>query len=134
MITSSNPSTSGNCTPGSGHLPNARESYRARALAPPSCRIADLELDAGTFVVTRGGKEINLTPKEFRLLLYMMQNKGRVLSRAEIAEKVWETIFDTGTNFIDVYINYLRKKIDKDYPIKLIHTRAGIGFIFKEGS
>jgi DNA-binding response OmpR family regulator len=64
----------------------------------------------------------------------MMQNKGRVLSRAEIAEKVWETIFDTGTNFIDVYINYLRKKIDKDYPVKLIHTRAGIGFIFKEGS
>jgi DNA-binding response OmpR family regulator len=97
-------------------------------------KIADLELDASTFVVTRGGKEINLTPKEFRLLLYMMQNKGRVLSRAEIAEKVWETIFDTGTNFIDVYINYLRKKIDKDYPVKLIHTRAGIGFIFKEGS
>ena len=102
---------------------------------PPSVlRVADLELDAGTFVVTRAGKEINLTPKEFRLLLYMMQNKGRVLSRAEIAEKVWETIFDTGTNFIDVYINYLRKKIDKDYPVKLIHTRAGIGFIFKEGS
>jgi DNA-binding response OmpR family regulator len=101
---------------------------------PSILRVADLELDAGTFVVTRGGKEINLTPKEFRLLLYMMQNKGRVLSRAEIAEKVWETIFDTGTNFIDVYINYLRKKIDKDYPVKLIHTRAGIGFIFKEGS
>ena len=102
---------------------------------PPSVlRVADLELDAGTFIVTRDGKEINLTPKEFRLLLYMMQNKGRVLSRAEIAEKVWETIFDTGTNFIDVYINYLRKKIDKDYPVKLIHTRAGIGFIFKEGS
>jgi DNA-binding response OmpR family regulator len=63
----------------------------------------------------------------------MMQNNGRVLSRAEIAEKVWETTFDTGTNFIDVYINYLRKKIDKDYPVKLIHTRPGIGFIFKEG-
>jgi DNA-binding response OmpR family regulator len=102
--------------------------------APSILRIADLELDTGAFIVTRGGKEINLTPKEFRLLLYMMQNKGRVLSRAEIAEKVWETIFDTGTNFIDVYINYLRKKIDKDYPVKLIHTRAGIGFIFKEGS
>ena len=101
---------------------------------PSILRIADLELDANTFVVARGGKEINLTPKEFRLLLYMMQNKGRVLSRAEIAEKVWETIFDTGTNFIDVYINYLRKKIDKDYPVKLIHTRAGIGFIFKEGN
>jgi DNA-binding response OmpR family regulator len=97
-------------------------------------KIADLELNASTFEVIRGGNEIVLTPKEFRLLLYMMQNRGRVLSRGEIAEKVWETTFDTGTNFIDVYINYLRKKIDKDYAIKLIHTRTGIGFMFKEGS
>jgi DNA-binding response OmpR family regulator len=96
-------------------------------------RLADLEINPGTFVVTRGGSEIELSPKEFRLLLYMMQNTGRVLTRAEIAENVWETTFDTGTNFIDVYINYLRKKIDKDRPIKLIHTRPGIGFIFKEG-
>jgi DNA-binding response OmpR family regulator len=100
---------------------------------PSVWKIADLELNSSTFVVARGGKEIDLTPKEFRLLLYMMQNKGRVLTRAEIAEHVWETAFDTGTNFIDVYINYLRKKIDKDYTIKLIHTRPGIGFIFKEG-
>jgi DNA-binding response OmpR family regulator len=97
-------------------------------------KIADLELDTATLLVTRNGKEITLTPKEFRLLLYMMQNSGRVISRAEIAEKVWETTFDTGTNFIDVYINYLRKKIDRDYPVKLIHTRAGIGFILKEGA
>jgi DNA-binding response OmpR family regulator len=100
---------------------------------PPILKIADLELNPSTFVVTRGGIEINLSPKEFKLLHYMMQNSGRVLSRAEIAEKVWETTFDTGTNFIDVYINYLRKKIDKDQPVKLIHTRSGIGFIFKEG-
>jgi DNA-binding response OmpR family regulator len=96
-------------------------------------RLADLEINPGTFVVTRSGSEIELSPKEFKLLLYMMQNTGRVLTRAEIAENVWETTFDTGTNFIDVYINYLRKKIDKDRPVKLIHTRPGIGFIFKEG-
>ncbi|HLX65670.1 MAG TPA: winged helix-turn-helix domain-containing protein, partial [Puia sp.] len=75
---------------------------------------------------------IKLSPKEFKLLLYMMQNTGRVLTRTEIAENVWETTFDTGTNFIDVYINYLRRKIDKDRLVKLIHTRPGIGFIFKE--
>jgi len=95
--------------------------------------IADLKLDPQTITVTRNGKEINLTPKEFKLLYYMMMHRGRVLSRAEIAEKVWETTFDSGTNFIDVYINYLRKKIDRDYIVKLIHTKPGIGFIFKEG-
>jgi len=95
--------------------------------------IADLKLDPQTITVTRNGKEINLTPKEFKLLYYMMMHRGRVLSRAEIAEKVWETTFDSGTNFIDVYVNYLRKKIDRDYIVKLIHTKPGIGFIFKEG-
>jgi len=103
-------------------------------LVPPTVlRLADLEVNPVTFIVTRGGSEIKLSPKEFKLLLYMMQNTGRVLTRAEIAESVWETTFDTGTNFIDVYINYLRRKIDKDRPVKLIHTRPGIGFIFKEG-
>jgi|SRR6185312_5279044 len=97
-------------------------------------KIADLELNPATFVVTRGGIEVNLSPKEFKLLHYMMQNSGRVLTRAEIAEKVWETTFDTGTNFIDVYINYLRKKIDKDRLVKLIHTRSGIGFTLKDGA
>jgi len=92
----------------------------------------DLEMNLRTGIVQRGNKEINLTRKEFKLLEYMMNNQGRVLSRAEIAENVWETAFDTGTNFIDVYINYLRKKIDKDYGHKLIQTRAGMGFIFKE--
>jgi DNA-binding response OmpR family regulator len=106
-----------------------------KTLAPATVlRLADLEINPGTFVVTRGGSEIELSPKEFKLLLYMMQNTGRVLTRAEIAENVWETTFDTGTNFIDVYINYLRKKIDRDRPVKLIHTRPGIGFIFKEGA
>lgn len=95
-------------------------------------RIADLELNTATKIVKRNGKEISLTAKEFRLLLYMMENSDRILSRAEIAEKVWDTFFDTGTNFIDVYINYLRKKIDKDFSLKLIHTKPGMGFIFKE--
>lgn len=95
-------------------------------------KAGDLEMNLKTGIVQRNSKEIQLTRKEFRLLEYMMNNQGRVLSRAEIAEHVWETSFDTGTNFIDVYINYLRKKIDKDHETKLIQTRPGIGFIFKE--
>ncbi|HWY38392.1 MAG TPA: response regulator transcription factor [Bacteroidia bacterium] len=95
-------------------------------------KYSDLVVNLQTKIVTRAGKELSLTPKELRLLEYMMQNPERVLSRNEIAEKVWETTFDTGTNFIDVYINYLRKKIDKDFAEKLIHTKSGMGFIFKK--
>lgn len=95
-------------------------------------RFADLEMNLETKLVKRNDELIDLTPKEFRLLEYMMGNSERVLSRTEIAEKVWDT-FDSGTNFIDVYINYLRKKIDKNYAVKLIHTKPGMGFIFKEG-
>src|SRR5258708_16596937 len=94
-------------------------------------KAGNLEMNLRTGIVQRDNKEINLTRKEFKLLEYMMNNQGRVLSRTEIAEKVWETSFDTGTSFIDVYINYLRKKIDKDYDVKLIQTRPRIGFIFK---
>jgi DNA-binding response OmpR family regulator len=93
----------------------------------------DLEMNLHTKEVKRGQIEISLTPKEFKLLAFMLQNPERVLSRAEIAEKVWDTYFDTGTNFIDVYINYLRKKIDKDFEKKLIHTKSGMGFILKAG-
>lgn len=92
---------------------------------------ADLRIDLQTKSVYREGLEIKLTPKEFNLLTYMMENPERVLSRTEIADKVWNTHFDTGTNFIDVYINYLRKKIDRDFPIKLIHTKPGMGFILR---
>ncbi|WP_343604112.1 response regulator transcription factor [Fluviicola sp.] len=91
----------------------------------------DLEMNLHTKIVKRSGLEISLTPKEFNLLMYMMQNPERVLSRVEIAEKVWDTHFDTGTNFIDVYINYLRKKIEKNFEKKLIHTKSGMGFILK---
>ncbi|QGK73449.1 response regulator transcription factor [Flavobacterium sp. SLB02] len=94
-------------------------------------KYADLEMNLQTKNVIRNKTEINLTPKEFKLLEYMLQNSERVLSRTEIAEKVWDTLFDTGTNFIDVYINYLRKKIDKKFDKKLIHTRSGMGFILK---
>lgn len=94
-------------------------------------KYADLELNRHTKIVKRNNVEISLTPKELKLLEYMMLNTERVLSRSEIAENVWETNFDTGTNFIDVYINYLRKKVDKDYTVKLIHTKSGMGFIFK---
>ncbi|MCS6833797.1 MAG: response regulator transcription factor [Flammeovirgaceae bacterium] len=95
-------------------------------------KYADVEMNLYTKVVKRNNIEIPLTPKEFSLLAYMLQNPERVLSRTEIAEKVWNTYFDTGTNFIDVYINYLRKKIDKGFDKKLIHTKSGMGFILSE--
>ena len=92
---------------------------------------ADVEMNLQTKTVKRAGKEIQLTPKEFNLLKYMLENRERVLSRAEIAEHVWDTHFDTGTNFIDVYISYLRNKIDRNFESRLIHTKPGMGFIFK---
>ncbi len=97
-------------------------------------KYSGLELNLNTKIVKRDDKEISLTPKELKLLEYMMQNPERVLSRTEIAEQVWDTTFDTGTNFIDVYMNYLRKKVDKDFYVKLIHTKPGLGFIFKNYS
>ena len=92
----------------------------------------DLQIDSNRREVMRQGSLIRLSPKEYNLLTYMVQNAERVISRIEIAEKVWNTHFDTGTNFIDVYINYLRKKIDKDFETKLIHTKPGIGFILTD--
>jgi DNA-binding response OmpR family regulator len=92
----------------------------------------ELQLNLRTKSCRRAGRELNLTPKEFQLLSYFMQHPERVLPRTEIAAQVWETHFDTGTNFIDVYINYLRKKIDKDFGHKLLHTRPGMGFYLKK--
>ena len=100
--------------------------------ANQTLRFADLELDLQTKIVKRGDTELNLTPKEFNLLAYMMANHDRVLSKAEIAEKVWDMDFDSGTNFIEVYISYLRRKVDKGFNSKLIHTKSGMGFILKE--
>ncbi len=90
---------------------------------------ADLSIDLNRHEVKRGDVLIKLSPKEYNLLVYMVENAEKVISRMEIAGKVWNTHFDTGTNFIDVYINYLRKKIDRDFITKLIHTKPGVGFI-----
>lgn len=92
----------------------------------------DLSINLKLREVERQGIPIRLSPKEYNLLLYMAEHAETVISRVEIAEKVWNTHFDTGTNFIDVYINYLRKKIDKGFGQKLIHTKPGIGFIFSD--
>jgi DNA-binding response OmpR family regulator len=97
-------------------------------------RFLDLEMNLDNYEVSRSGKKIELTQKEFALLEYLLRNKGRVLSRVDIAEKIWDITFDTGTNVIDVYVNFLRKKIDKDFSPKLIHTQTGVGYILKEGS
>ncbi|KAA9349143.1 response regulator [Larkinella humicola] len=95
-------------------------------------KVADLELDLNEKIARRGGKRIELTAKEFALLEYLMRNRSRVVSRIDIAEKVWDIHFDTGTNVIDVYVNFLRKKVDKDFPVKLIHTVIGMGYMLKE--
>lgn len=94
--------------------------------------MADLALDLREKTVGRAGQSIPVTPREFALLEYFLRNPGTVLSRNEIAENVWDIPFDSGTNLIDVYINSLRKKIDKEFTTKLIHTRKGIGFMMKE--
>ena len=99
---------------------------------PEQIEYADLTINLNLREVKRQGKAIKLSPKEYNLLLYMVENAEKVISRVEIAEKVWNTHFDTGTNFIDVYINYLRKKIDKEFDVKLIHTKPGIGFILTD--
>ena len=90
----------------------------------------DLELDLNRKVAIRSATTIELTAREFSLLEYFMRNAGRVLSRNDIAEKVWDAGFDFGTNVVDVYVNFLRKKIEKGYDKKLIHTKVGFGYVF----
>jgi len=107
---------------------------RSRPEQPSSgiMRYADLELNTDTREVSRQGKSIELTPREFALLHYLLQHPGRVFSKAEIAANVWDVDFDTGTNVVEVYVNYLRKKIDRQFDSKLIHTRPGMGYFLKE--
>jgi len=93
---------------------------------------ADLRLDPVTHKVWRSDKEIDLTSKEYALLEYMMRNPNQTLTRSMIAEHVWDYTFDSFTNIIDVYVNYLRKKIDRDFDKKLIHTVRGVGYVLKE--
>lgn len=103
-----------------------------RVDVPNILHVGDLQLDLDKKVAIRKDKVISLTAKEFGLLEYLMRNKGRVVSRPDIAERVWDMTFDTGTNVVEVYVNILRKKIDKDFPVKLIHTRIGLGYVIKE--
>ncbi|MBW3131144.1 response regulator transcription factor [Hymenobacter profundi] len=94
-------------------------------------QVADLEMDVDARMVRRAGQRIELTTREYALLEFLMVNKGKTVSRVEIAEKVWDLHFDTNTNVIDVYINYLRKKIDKNFGQKLLHTVVGMGYLMQ---
>ena len=93
--------------------------------------IEDLKLDRATKIAIRDNKEIKLTSTEYRLLEYLMKNQGRILSRVDILDNVWDINFDMGTNVVDVYINYLRNKIEKGFKSKLIHTAIGMGYIMR---
>jgi heavy metal response regulator len=113
-------------------LARVRALLRRRAEADsPLLQVADLALDPATRFVSRGDEKIELTAKEFALLAYFMRNPGRVLTRTMIAEHVWDYDFDPMTNVIDVYVNYLRKKIDAGREAKLIHTVRGVGYVMK---
>jgi two-component system, OmpR family, copper resistance phosphate regulon response regulator CusR len=94
--------------------------------------VGNLALDVQTRRVVREGKEVTLTAKEGALLEYLMRNKGRVIPRSELAKNVWNIDFDTGTNMIEVYVNYLRNKMDKGFEKKMIHNQFGTGYILKE--
>lgn len=94
--------------------------------------VADLTLDVTAHTVFRAGKEVSLSAKEFSLLEYMLRNKGRVLTRSMIENNIWNFDYEGGTNAVDVYIRYLRKKIDDDFEPKLIHTIRGSGYVLKE--
>ncbi|MFC5282199.1 response regulator transcription factor [Pedobacter alpinus] len=95
-------------------------------------KFGDLEVDNEAKSVKRAGQSINLTATEYRLLSYFIKNRRRVLSRMDILENVWDVNYDMGTNVVDVYVNYLRKKIDKNTSNKLIHTKVGMGYYFND--
>lgn len=105
---------------------------RPRKLTSPHLKVADLELSQDTREVTRGGGPIELTPKEYTVLEYLMRHAGRVMSRTLITEYAWGYHFDPGTNIVDVVINHLRKKIDAGHKRKLIHTIRGVGYVIRE--
>ncbi len=104
---------------------------RGMAAQAPQLHVADLVLDPATRTVRRAGEAISLTNREFALLEYFLRNPGRVLTRTMIAEHVWDYSFDPGTNVIDVYVNYLRKKIDAGRTPRLLHTVRGVGYVLK---
>ena len=100
----------------------------------PVYEICDLRLDTGSHSVTRSDKKIKLSAKEFALLEYLLRNKGQVLSREKIENNLWNFDYEGGTNAVDVYIRYLRKKIDEDFSPRLIHTVRGVGYVLKDES
>lgn len=104
---------------------------RPKKLADPVLRVGDLELDRGTHEVRRGGVQVDLTPKEFAVLEYLMRHAGRVMSRTLITEYVWGYHFDPGTNIVDVVINHLRKKLDSNADHRLIVTVRGVGYMIR---
>ncbi len=105
---------------------------RNKGKGSPIITIDDLSIDINSRSVKRGDKELKLSSKEYNLIEYLALNKGRVISRTELTEHIYDMDFDLDSNIIDVYINYLRKKIDKDHHKKLIHTVRGAGYILKE--
>ena len=98
----------------------------------PVYTLCDLTLDSGSHTVTRAGQEIKLSAKEFALLEYLLRNQGRVLSRENIENNLWNFDYEGGTNAVDVYIRYLRRKIDEEFSPKLIHTVRGVGYVLKK--
>ena len=106
-------------------------SRRPKSLTPPVLQVADLRIDTGSRTVTRGSRAIDLTPKEYDVLVYLAGHAGRVMSRTLITEYVWDYHFDPGTNIVDVVINRLRKKIDQGKDARLIHTIRGVGYVLR---
>jgi DNA-binding response OmpR family regulator len=104
---------------------------RPRAMAAPVLTVGDLELDTSKREVRRAGTVIELTPKEYTVLEYLVRHQGRVMSRTLITEYAWDYHFDPGTNIVDVVINRLRKKVDQAFPTKLLHTVRGVGYVIK---
>jgi len=100
---------------------------------PTILRFADVVMNLEKKECLRDGQRIQLTPREFALMEYLLRNPGRVISKAEISEQVWNLSFDTGTNFVEVYFNFLRKKVDKGFSKKLIHTQFRTGYVLREG-
>ncbi|HBO84732.1 MAG: DNA-binding response regulator [Deltaproteobacteria bacterium GWC2_42_11] len=113
-------------------LARVRALLRRKEHKLTTLNFADLKLDRATRKAYRGDREIELTAKEYALLEYLLRNPNRVVTRNMIVEHIWNYDFDSGTNVVDVYINHLRNKVDKDFPDKLIHTIRGMGYVLKE--
>jgi len=106
---------------------------RPRQVATPVLRVGDLEVDTSTREVKRGGRPIELTPKEYAVLEYLVRHQGRVMSRTLITEYAWDYHFDPGTNIVDVVVNRLRKKLEQNDGSKILHTVRGVGYVVKAG-